>query len=126
MLNKDSFKPNAISEAEKLFQKVQMDKAQHAIFLDFIEILLKNLPLSELAAKGLGWRAVSIWQVKYERKLSDLLQATPEDRIESIQEIVNTFKEEAIKGLAKPEDEPILSKTVDEIMEFYKEKYAFR
>ena len=103
-----------------------MDKDQHKIFLDFIQILLKNIPLPELASKGLGWKAVSIWQVKQKRKLSDLMQATPEDRINSIEEIVNHFKEEAIKGLVNADDEPILSKTVDEVMEFYKEKYAFR
>jgi len=126
MLDKNSFKPKLISEAEKLYKKVQMDKDQHKIFLGFIDILLKNLPLPELASKGIGWKAVSIWQVKYERKLSDLMDTTPEDRINSIEKILNIFKDEAIKGLAKKEDEPILSKTIDEVMEFYREKYAFR
>ncbi len=126
MLDKNSFKPKAISEAEKIYKKVQMDKEQHKIFLDFIDILLKNLPLPELASKGIGWKAVSMWQVKHKKKLSDLLQATPEDRISSIEEIVNIFKDEAIKGLVNVENEPILSKTIGEVMEFYKEKYAFR
>ncbi|MFX1275103.1 MAG: hypothetical protein ACFFBP_15785 [Promethearchaeota archaeon] len=126
MLDKNSFKPKALSDAEKIFQKVSMDQEQHQIFLDFIGILLKNLPLPELAAKGLGWRAVSIWQIKHKRSLRDLMESKPEDRIESIKEILNIFTEEAIKGLAKPEDAPILSKTVDEVLDFYKEKFAYR
>ena len=87
MLDKNSFKLKALSDAEKFYKKVNMDQEQHKIFLDFISILLKNLPLPEIAAKGLGWRAVSIWQVKYERTLKDLMQAKPDDRIKSIEEI---------------------------------------
>ena len=36
-----------------------MTQEQHQIFLDFIKIFIKHIPMNELAAKGIGWKAIS-------------------------------------------------------------------
>ncbi|NVM36505.1 MAG: hypothetical protein HWN81_12990 [Candidatus Lokiarchaeota archaeon] len=58
-LSNKSFKPKALKEAEEYFKNVHMTQEQHTIFIEFVKIFLKYIKMEELAAKGIGWRAVS-------------------------------------------------------------------
>lgn len=120
------FKPKGIAAAEEYFKNVHMTQEQHKIFLDFVNIFLKHIPLNEMALKGIGWRAVSEWQLKHKRDLLGLESEQPEGRIKSIEEILNSVKRLLIEILEDPAQKSILDDVMKELIDFYKKKYAFR
>ena len=122
----ESFKPKALRNAEEYFKDVHMTQEQHEIFNDFVEIFLKHVPMGKLAAKGTGWRAVSRWQLEHKRDLLGLENEEPDERIKSIDELLGIVKEEIIKTLEDPGQSPLVDEAMGEIMDFYKDKYAYR
>ncbi len=72
-----SFKSKALKEAENYFKNVHMTQEQHKIFNDFVDIVLKYIKMDKLAAKGIGWRAVSKWQLEHKRDLLGLVDCNP-------------------------------------------------
>jgi len=120
------FKPKAIKDAVEYFKKVHMTQEQHKIFLDFVELFLQHIPINEMAVKGIGWRAVSEWQLKHKRDLLGLENEAPEERISSIIAILNIVKRLLIEILVDPEQKSILEDVINELIEFYKKEHAFR
>ena len=120
------FKPKGIKDAEDYFKNVHMTQEQHAIFLDFVNIFLKHIPTNEMAVKGIGWRAISEWQLKHKRDLLGLESETPEERIKSIEEILNIVKRLLTEILEDPEQKSILDDVMKELLEFYNKEHAFR
>lgn len=121
-----SFKPKALREAEEYFKNVHMTQEQHTIFLEFVRIFLKYIKLEELAAKGIGWRAVSKWQIGHKRDLIGLESETPDERIKSINQLMNIVKDELIKILEDPSQKSLIDTAINDTMEYYKKEYAFR
>ena len=131
MLKKESFKEKEINkvikEAEEYFKKVHMDESQFKIFLDFVKIFEKHIPLPDLAVKGIGWRAVREWQQKHKRDLIGLLEETPEERIKAIEDLLrNHVKPDLFEKLVDKKDEPLVDETIKDVLEFYKKEYAYR
>jgi len=122
----ESFKPKALKVAEKYFKNVHMTQEQHIIFNEFVKIVLRYIKMDELAAKGIGWRSVSKWQLDHKRDLLGLEQETPDERIKAINQLLNIVKEELIKILEDPDDKPLVDTAIKDIMEFYKKEYAHR
>ena len=125
MLNKKSFNKKSLKDAKEYFQKVQISKAQFKIFLDLIEVLLKHIKIDEITAKGIGWRAVREWQQKNSRDLKGIAQETHEERLYAIAQILKEHvKPDLLEKLVDPKDEPVLNKTIEDMLEFYNKKYA--
>jgi hypothetical protein len=82
--------------------------------------------MEELAAKGIGWRAVSKWQLEHKRDLLGLVDATPDERVKSIDQILKIVKEELIGILQDPSEKSLVDTAIHDIMEFYKKEYANR
>ncbi|MFX1567470.1 MAG: hypothetical protein ACFFCV_03785 [Promethearchaeota archaeon] len=122
----ESFKPKALKEAEEYFKNVHMAQEQHVIFNDLVKIVLKYIHMDELAAKGIGWRSVSRWQLKHKRDLFGLVNETPEERIKSVDQLFEIVKEELIKILEDPSEKSLVNKAIGDMMEFYKKEYAYR
>ena len=127
MLNRKSFQDKPIKEAEEYFRNVHMTQEQHSIFLSFVKIFEKYIPLSDIAVKGIGWKAVKEWQLAYKRDLSGLINETPEERIKSIAELLRNFvKPDLLEKLVDQKDEPLVDKAVEDTLDFYKKEYAYR
>ena len=122
----ESFKPKALKDAEVYFKNVHMTQEQHVIFNDFVKIVLKYISIDELAAKGIGWRSVSKWQLEHKRALLGLVDETPEERIKSIDQLLMIVKEELVKILEDPNEKSLVDIAINDIMEFYKNEYAYR
>ncbi len=125
-INELVFKPKGIKDAEEYFRNVHMTQEQHKIFLDFVNLFLKQIPINEMAVKGIGWRAVSEWQLKHKRDLLGLESEAPEERLKSIEEILNIVKRFLIEILENPDQKSILDNVIKGLIEFYKKDYAFR
>jgi len=121
-----SFRPKALKEAEEYFKNVHMTQEQHTIFLEFVRIFIKYIKLEELAAKGIGWRAVSKWQIEHKRDLIGLENETPDERIKSINQLLNIAKDELIKILEDPSQKSLIDTAINDTMEFYKKEFAYR
>lgn len=121
-----SFKPKALKEAEEYFKTVHMTQEQHTIFLEFVKIFLKYINMEELAAKGIGWRAVSKWQIEHKRDLIGLESEVPDERIKSINQLMNIAKDELIKILEDPSQKSLIDIAINDAMEFYKKEFAYR
>lgn len=126
MLDKSNFKPKALKEAEDYFKNVHMTQEQHKIFLDFVKLFLKYIPIDELSAKGIGWRAVSKWQLDHKRDLMGLEKEVPEERIKAIEQLLDVVKNELLATLKDPKYIPALEKAIKETLEFYIKQYAHR
>ena len=120
------FKPKGIAAAEEYFKNVHMTQEQHKIFLDFVNIFLEHIPLNEMALKGIGWRGVSEWQLKHKRDLLGLESEPPEERLKSIEEILNIVKRLLTEILEDPAQKSILDDVIKDLIDFYKKEYAFR
>ena len=120
------FKPKGIAAAEEYFKNVHMTQEQHKIFLDFVNIFLEHIPLNEMALKGIGWRAVIEWQLKHKRDLLGLESEPPEERLKSIEEILNIVKRLLTEILEDPAQKSILDDVIKDLIDFYKKEYAFR
>jgi len=127
MLNRKSFQDKPINEAEEYFRNVHMTQEQHSIFLSFVKIFEKYIPLSDIAVKGIGWKAVKEWQLAHKRDLLGLINETPEERIKSIAEILRNFvKPDLLEKLVDQKDKPLVDKAVEDTLDFYKKEYAYR
>ena len=122
----ESFRPKALKAAEEYFKNVHMTQEQHVIFNEFVKIFLKYIKMEELAAKGIGWRSVSKWQLEHKRDLLGLEDETPDERIKSIDQLLNIVKDELIKILENPNEKSLVDIAINDIMEFYKKEFAFR
>lgn len=125
-INELKFKPKGIKDAEDYFKNVHMTQEQHTIFLDFVNIFIEHIPINEMAVKGIGWRAISEWQLKHKRDLLGLESEAPEERIKSIEEILNIVKRLLTEILEDPAQKSILDNVMKELLEFYKKQHAFR
>ncbi len=122
----ESFKPKALKAAEKYFKNVHMSQEQHIIFNEFVKIVLKYIKMDELAAKGIGWRSVSKWQLDHKRDLLGLEHETPDERIKSIDQLLNIVKDELIKILEDPNEKSLVDIAKEDILEFYRKEFAYR
>ncbi|MFX1350459.1 MAG: hypothetical protein ACFE92_17450 [Promethearchaeota archaeon] len=82
-------------------------------------------PKALKAAKGIGWRAVSNWQIEHRRDILGLEDETPDERIKAIDQLLKIVKDELIKILEDPTEKSLIDSAIKDIMEFYKKEYAF-
>ena len=121
----ESFKPKALKDAEEYFKNVHMTQEQHIIFNEFVKIVRKYIKIDELAAKGIGWRSVSKWQLEHKRDLLGLEQETPDERIKSISQLMNVVKDELINILEDSSQKSLIDTAINDTMEFYKKEFAY-
>jgi hypothetical protein len=125
-ISESSFKPKALREAEKYFKNVHMTQEQHNIFVNIVKLFMQYIPMGEMAAKGLGWKSISKWQLEYKRDLLGLENEPPEMRIKSLEQLFEIVKTELTAILEDPEQQSLIDEAVTELLKFYKENYAYR
>ncbi|MFO8017287.1 MAG: hypothetical protein R6U96_01510 [Promethearchaeia archaeon] len=126
MLEDSNFKNKALRKGQDYFKDVHMTQEQHEIFNDFIKIFLKHVPIEKMTAKGIGWRSIRKWQLKHKRDLLGLIDEESEERVKSINQLLQIIKKELIGDLVSDDDIPLVDEAIDDILDFYKDKYANR
>ena len=123
-LNKSNFKEKALKKAVKCFEDVCMTTEQLKIFNDLVQIINQFIPLGEDVIKGMGWKAISLWQKDYNIDFVEIAIMLHEDRMKAIKNIMDYVKIELIKDLINSEYQTEVDNTVNELLAKYEEKYA--
>ncbi len=124
MLEQSSFKSEKIKEAEDYFKTIRMNRRQEEIFEEFIEVALKYIPISEDALKGIGYQAISAWQIDYKRSLLGFASLSHDDRIEELTKIFDYVKLQLIPILIKEDYKSLIEKAIEKALKFFDEKYG--
>jgi hypothetical protein len=123
-LNKSDFKEKALKKAVKCFEDVCMTEDQIKIFNDLVQIINQFIPLGEPIIKGMGWKAISLWQKDYNINFVEITIMRHEDRMKAIKNIMDYVKIELIKDLINSEYQTEVDNAVNELLANYDEKYA--
>ena len=120
------FQPKALEAAEEYFKDVHMSQSQHDIFSELVKVFLEFIKMDEIAVKGIGWRAITNWQLKYKRDLTGINDEDPEDRIKSMKQVFECVKKELYNAVSNDDQKPLVDKSIDAMLRTYGQKYAFR
>ena len=93
-------------------------------FEEFIEVALKYIPISEDALKGIGYQAISAWQIDYKRSLLGFASLSHDDRIEELTKIFDYVKLQLIPILIKEDYKSLIEKAIEKALKFFDEKYG--
>ena len=124
MLEQSSFKSKAVKDAEEYFKTVHMNRKQEEIFEEFIDVLLKYIPMSEVALKGICYQAISAWQIDYKRSLLGLASLSHDERIEELTRIFDYVRVQLIPILIKEDYKSLIDKAIEKALKFFDEKYG--
>ncbi|NHI91825.1 MAG: hypothetical protein EAX96_04940 [Candidatus Lokiarchaeota archaeon] len=111
------FNKKLISEAEKDYTKLNLDKEQKMIIENTTKIYLKYLNISEMAMKGFISRAMREWQIKSKKDLSQFNSWSKNEMTQTTRDICNVLKQIMTKIVVKQEQVPLLEKAIDESIE---------
>jgi len=128
MQNKSKFKSKALQDAEEYFKNVHMNREQAKIFDELTDILLKNLsenavPISKESMKGIGWRAIGMWQIDYKRDLLGLTSISHDERLKAITNILDYVKNLLIKDLTNTNYQSLIKNAIQEAIKYYDKKF---
>jgi len=74
--------------------------------------------------KGMGWKAISLWQKDYNINFVEIAIMQHEDRMKAIRNITDYLKIELIKDLINSEYHAEVDNAVNDLLMKYEEKYA--
>jgi hypothetical protein len=123
-LNKSEFKEKALKKAVKFFEDVHMTEEQIKIFNNLVQIINQVIPLGEDVIKGIGWKAIFLWQKDYNIDFVEIAIMPHEDRMTAVKNILDYVKIELIKDLINSEYQSEVDNAVKELLAKYDEKYA--
>ena len=121
-----SFDLKAIEAAEEEYQNVQPEPLQKKIIEELSEIISKYILISELAIRGFIILAIRKWQMEEKKLVADIMSLNPEERIIEVVKIIRNCRGFLLNAMIKREQQKELDESINQVIEFYKEKYAFR
>ena len=123
-LEKSDFKEKALKKATEYFEGVQMTNVQYLIFSDIVRFLHKFIPIGEEALKGIGHKAMLLFQRDYNIKFVEMAAMTHDERMEALIRYSDYVKIELVANLIDSEYESKVTEAVNEAFEYYDSKYA--
>ena len=78
------------------------------------------------AIKGFILLAIRKWQMEEKKLVADLMSIDPEERIIEVVKIIRNCRGFLLNAMIKREQQTELDESINQVIEFYKEKYAFR
>lgn len=123
------FKLSSIEKAEEEYKKLNITAEQHGRLNSFVKIIAQYIPLPERALRGFMWRAIREDQVERhvdlaeEARIADQREVDLETRIAGIENILSRLKNNLTRLLVHSEQEPLLDKAFDKVIDFYKEQF---
>jgi len=124
MLEQSSFKSEKIKEAEDYFKTVHMNRRQEEVFEEFIEVLLKYIPISEDSLKGICYHAISAWQIDYKRSLLGFASLSHDERITELTKIFDYVRVQLIPILIQEDYTSLIEGAIEKALKFFDEKYG--
>ena len=123
-LDRTDFREKALKKARKYGDGIHMTDMQHKIFMDVVHLLMKFIPIGESEIKGIGYKAMSLWQKDYEIEFVDMAAMTHEERMEALTRYSDYVKVELVANLVDSKYESKVTEAVNQLLEFYNEKYS--
>ncbi|MFX1373882.1 MAG: hypothetical protein ACFFCE_18700 [Promethearchaeota archaeon] len=121
-----NFKLESMQNSEDYYKKIHMVADQNTVITQMAQFLCQFLPIPERPMKGFIWRALTDWQVKNRKDLSEVLKISPDQRVETVLEIIALLKKHLTRILISQEQEPLLNESCQKAVKFYKTKFAGR
>ena len=121
-----NFDLKAIEAAEKEYRNVQPEPIQKKIIEEIAEITSKYISISELAIRGFIILAIRKWQMEKSKLVTDITKMDPKERIIEVVKIIENCRGFLMKAIINREQQEELNESINHVIEFYKEKYAFR
>jgi len=92
--------------------------------MEIVQLIHKFIPIGENVIKGIGWKAMSIWQRDFNINIVEVATMTHEERMEALTRYSNYVKIELIANLINSEYESKVNEAINQALEYYNEKYA--
>lgn len=127
-MKKEEFKFDlkAIEAAEEEYHSVQPEPLQKKIIKELSEIVSKYILISKFAIRGFIILSIRKWQMEEKKLVADIMSIDPEERIIEVVKIINNCRGFLLKAMIKREQQTELDESINQVIAFYKEKYAFR
>jgi len=123
-LNRTDFREKALKKAKKYGDGIHMTDMQHKIFMDVVNLLNKFIPIGESEIKGMGFKAMALWQKDYDIEFVDIAAMTHEERMEALTRYSDYVKIEFVANLIDSKYESKVTEAINQALEFYNEKYS--
>ena len=123
-LEKSDFKERALKKAKIYALGIQMTNLQFKIFMEVVHLIHKFIPIGEDVIKGIGWKAMALWQKDYKMSFVEIAQLSHEERMDALTRYSDYVKIELVANLIDSEYESKVTDAVNEALEYYDSKYA--
>ncbi len=120
------FSAAALDDSEFQYKQLTLAPGQRQIVEGIGAVITKYLDIRPMAIRGFIWFSIREWQMKNKRKIEELQNSTPEDRIQSVGYMFGLLKEKLIRILVNKADKEIIENAVDNAFQFYKTNFANR
>ncbi|TFG10871.1 hypothetical protein EU534_00445 [Candidatus Heimdallarchaeota archaeon] len=109
------FDQEAVSKAEKEFEKIQLDPAQQEMVDSITKITSEFISLPETAVKSFTWKVMNNWQKMRRITIAELENRPLRDRNDAAKEIIKQAKKFYLELLSEStlEQREILAKNFD-------------
>ena len=118
-LERSDFREKALKKAKEYADGIHMTAMQHKIFMDIVQLLNKFIPIGESELKGIGYKALSLWQKDYNLKFVEIAPMSHEERMEALTRYSDYVKIELVANLIDSEYESKVTDAVNEALEYY-------
>ena len=123
-LDRKDFREKALKKAREYADGIHMTEIQHKIFMDVVQLLNRFIPIGESELKGIGYKAMKLWQKDYNLKFVEMAGMTHEERMEALTRYSDYVKIELVANLIDSEFESKVTEAVNQALEYYNEKYS--
>lgn len=112
------FDQEAVSKAEKEFEKIQLDPAQQEMVDSITKITSEFISLPETAVKSFTWKVMNNWQKMRRITIAELENRPLRDRNDAAKEIIKQAKKFYLELLSEStlEQREILAKKFDTLI----------
>ena len=123
-LDRSDFKEKALKKATEYFKDVHMTDTQYKIFMDILLLVHKFIPIGIEALKGIGWKAMSLWQKDYKISFVEMAAMNHSERMLMLTRYSDYVKIELVANLIDSAYESKVTEAVNQALEYYESKYA--
>ena len=121
-----SFSQSAMDQSAASFAQAKLAPEQNQIVRSLSGVLIRTLPMSELAMAGFLVKAIGQWQTEHRRQMTELVTLPPAERIKAVGQVGQVLKGVLRGVLAGKADGPTVDVAVDGALQAYAANFAKR
>jgi hypothetical protein len=123
-LEESDFKEKALKKAKIYAEGIQMSDLQFKIYMEVVRLVHKFIPIGIETLKGIGWKAMLLWQKDYNIKFVETIAMNHEERIQVLTRYTDYVRIELVANLINSEYEEKVTEAINQALEYYDSKYA--